>query len=204
VLVLIAVALGLPCVPSAGAKRLEPRVRQPMRVTFIGDSIAASLEYVPAARSRLERGLRVRFDLAACRRLVQPSCVYNGSAPSTALQAAQAYGSAIGDVLIVAVGYNESGEGYSQGIDRVMRAARSSGANGVVWVTLREVRSVYRPANVSIRRAVGRWRELVVAEWDAYSRGRPWFRSDGLHLTATGAAGFAAFLRPFVFQAARR
>jgi hypothetical protein len=176
--------------------------RPPLHVTFVGDSVPASISYVPAAQAQLRRGLEVRLDLGVCRRLVQLSCAFQGSTPPSALEAVQGYGRSLGRVLIVNVGYNESSEGYRQGIDRVMRAALAQGAAGVVWVTLRETRSIYRRTNVAIKSAAERWPQLVVADWNAYSSGKPWFGDDGLHLTSTGATALAAFLRPYVWKAA--
>jgi hypothetical protein len=176
--------------------------RGALRATFVGDSVAASISYVPQARAELERGLDVRLDLRVCRRLVQPSCRYQGSTPSTALQAVQGYGHSLGKVLVVKVGYNESAAGYGVGIDRVMRAALADGAAGVVWVTLRETRSTYRWTNIAIRAAAKRWPQLVVADWNAYSRGKPWFGGDGLHLTPAGATALADFVHSFVRKAA--
>jgi hypothetical protein len=190
------VAIALVGAASATAKR-------PVVVTFVGDSVPASISYVSTAQAQLQRGLRVTFDLRVCRRLVQPSCEFQGSRPSTTLEAVKAYGRLLGDVLIVDVGYNESGEGYRQGIDLVMRAALRQGATGVVWVTLRETTSVYHGTNVAIRAAARRWPQLHVADWDAYSRGKPWYRDAGPHLTATGAEELAAFLRRHVLEAAR-
>jgi len=174
----------------------------PVRATFVGDSVSASIAYVPAARAQLRRGLDVRLDLRVCRRLVQPSCTYEGATPSSALQAVEAYGRSLGRVLVVKVGYNESAQGYREGIDRVMRAALRDGARGVVWVTLRETRDTYHWTNIAIRTAKKRWPQLLVADWNAYSRGKPWFGHDGLHLTSAGASALAAFLRPYVFKAA--
>jgi hypothetical protein len=176
----------------------------PIEATFVGDSVPASISYVPQARAELRRGLDVRLDLRVCRRLVAPSCSYQGSTPTTALQAVRSYGRSLGEVLIVKVGYNESAQGYRQGIDQVMRAAIRQGVTGVVWVTLREARDTYRWTNIAIRTAAKRWPQLVVADWDRYSRGKPWFGPDGLHLTATGATALAAFLRPYIFRAAGR
>jgi hypothetical protein len=176
-----------------------------LRATFVGDSVSASISYVPTAEARLERGMHVRLDLKVCRRLVEPSCSYGGSAPSTALQAVESYGRSLGRVLIVKVGYNESSAGYARGIDRVMRAALSDGATGVVWVTLREqggYSNLYHQTNAVIRQARKRWPQLVVADWNAYSAGKPWFGSDGLHLTSTGATALATFLRPYILEAA--
>jgi hypothetical protein len=174
-------------------------------VTFVGDSISASISYSTTAQKQLKRGLAVRLDVKVCRRLVAPSCSFQGSTPTTALQAVQSYGRSLGQVLIVKVGYNESSSGYGDGIDRVMRAALAEGANGVVWVTLREsgqYASLYRGTNLVIKKAAKRWPQLLVADWNAYSAGKPWFGSDGLHLSAKGATELAAFLRPYVFRAA--
>ena len=116
----------------------------------------------------------------------------------------QAAGRRLGDVLVVDVGYNEGPIGYGAGIDDVMRAALAQKATGVVWVTLRETRDLYRQTNEAIRRARRRWPQLEVADWNAFSAGKPWFASDGLHLTPTGAVELATFLRPYVLRAAER
>ena len=176
--------------------------KAPVRVTFVGDSVPASISYAPLAQAELERGLRVRLDLRVCRRLVAPSCPYQGSTPSTALQAVQSYGRSLGAVLVVKVGYNESAQGYRQGIDQVMRAALAEGAKAVVWVTLRETNDSYHQTNVVIGTAAKRWPQLRVADWNAYSRGKPWFGPDGLHLTVTGAQGLATLVRASVLEAA--
>ena len=175
---------------------------KPIKVTFVGDSVPASIEYVPSAQRILKKGLAVHLDLKVCRRLVQRGCVYMGSTPSTALQAVQSYRRSLGQVLIVNVGYNESEYGYSAGIDRVMRAALAQGAKGVVWVTLREQIDIYRGTNVVIRKAAKRWPQMQVADWQDYSAGKPWFRGDGLHMKPAGANAFAAFVRSHILRAA--
>ena len=191
------------CLAALAPAASADATRKPIKATFVGDSVAASISYVPTARAQLRRGLAVRLDLKVCRRLVQESCSYQGYTPQTALQVVQDLGRSLGQVLIVKVGYNESAHGYAQGIDRVMRAARADGARGVVWVTLRETRDTYHWTNIAIKTAAKRWPQLVVADWNAFSRGKPWFGGDGLHLTSTGANALAAFLRPYVWQAAR-
>jgi len=194
--ILAAVAIVLLAVPAAGA---TPAVH----VTFVGDSVPASLDYVPSAKAVMQRGMSLTLDLKVCRRLVTASCPYKGKAPTTAVEAVRSYGHSLGDVVIVDVGYNEDGRGYPQGIDELMKAALAQGAKCVVWVTLRETRSVYRPANMAIRSAARRWPQLLVADWNRYSAGKPWFRDDGLHLTPTGADGLAGFLRGYVLQGSK-
>jgi hypothetical protein len=166
------------------------------RVTVIGDSIAASFDYVPAARRYLGKGLDLRSDALVCRRLVASSCVFQGSAPATALQVIGANGRALGPVVVINVGYNDWAAVYD--VDKVMRALRAAHVRAVVWVTLRETTSNYAQNNARITKAARRWRSLVVADWNAYSRGKLWFRRDGLHLTTAGATGLARLLRPLV------
>ena len=185
----------------ATAAASEPAAAASARVTFVGDSVAASIEYAPGARRVLRNGLRVTLDLRVCRRLVARSCSFQGATPPTALEAVRRRGRSLGDVLVVDVGYNEPARGYGQGIDHVMRAALAQGARAVVWVTLRETRPLYHATNVAIKAAAKRWPQLVVADWNAHSRGRPWFGKDGLHLTPTGASELAAFVRGHVLRA---
>ncbi len=199
----LTLTLALACLVGVSSATAAPAGKKgPIRATFVGDSVSASISYATTAQAQLKRGLSVRLDLKVCRRLVQPSCPYQGSTPLTALQAVQSYGPSLGRVLIVKVGYNESSQGYGKGIDRIMRAALADGVDGVVWVTLRETRDIYRGTNAAIRAAAKRWPQLVVADWNAYSAGKPWFGSDGLHLSATGATELAHFLRPYVYRAA--
>jgi hypothetical protein len=167
------------------------------RVTVIGDSITASFDYVPAARRYLGRGLDLRSDAVVCRRLVASSCVFKGSTPTTALEVIGAQRGALGSVVVINVGYNDWMAVYD--VDRVMRAVKSAGVRTAIWVTLRETTSNYAETNARIRNAARRWRKsLVVADWNAYGRGKPWFREDGLHLTVSGAMGLARLLRPLV------
>jgi lysophospholipase L1-like esterase len=53
-----------------------------------------------------------------------------------------------------------------------------------------------------IRSEAKRFPQIDVADWNAWSAGKPWFRSDGLHLTAAGATALAAWLRPYLLRAA--
>jgi lysophospholipase L1-like esterase len=196
--VLLTVLLGP---ASATAK---PGVPAKTRVTVIGDSITASFSYVAAARRYLGRGLDVHTDAIVCRRLVAESCAFQGRTPATALQVVGAQGRALGPVVVINVGYNDWAAVYD--VDRVMQALKAAGVRHVVWVTLREAgsnASIYAQSNARIRSAGKRHRKtLVIADWNAYSRGKPWFREDGLHLTTSGALGLARLLRPLVLAGA--
>jgi len=169
------------------------------RVTVIGDSITASFDYVPAARRYLGKGFDLRSDAVVCRRLVEASCVFQGSTPATALEVIGAHRRTLGSVVVINVGYNDWTAVYD--VDRVMRALKAAGVTTAIWVTLRETTSNYARNNARIRDAARRWRKnLVVADWNAYSRGKPWFRADDLHLTSAGATGLSHLLRPLVLN----
>ena len=183
---------------AAAAASADPATKT--RVTVIGDSITASFEYVPAARRYLGKGFDLRSDAVVCRRLVASSCVFRGSQPTTALELVENQRRALGPVVVVNVGYNDWTAVYD--VDRVMRALSDAGVRTVVWVTLRATTSNYVRSNARIRAAERRWKGLVVADWDAYSRGKPWFREDGLHLTEAGVFGLAQLLRPLLVAGA--
>jgi hypothetical protein len=169
------------------------------RVTVIGDSVQASFQFVPRAVRRLGKGFNLRVDAVVCRRLVSSSCSYNGVTPATALEVIRSSGRSLGSVVVINVGYNDDTRGYD--VNRVMRALRAAKVETVVWVTLREQRSVYASTNRSIRLAAKRWKGLVVADWNRVSAGRPWFGSDGLHLNAKGAMALSGLIRQKVLAA---
>jgi hypothetical protein len=196
VVVLAAIVL---LVPASGSA--DPAAKT--RVTVIGDSVAASFDYVPEARRYLGKGFDLRSDAVVCRRLVATSCAFQGSTPSTALDIVRAQGRALGRVVVINVGYNDWVAVYN--VDRVMTALLAVGVQTVVWVTLREAgsyASLYARTNARIRDADRRWKRMVVADWNAYSRGKPWFREDGLHLSVSGAMGLARLLRPLLLAGA--
>ena len=161
-------------------------------MTIFGDSVAASILYVPAAQSYLHHRYDVKLDLAVCRRLVAPSCVYQGRQPSTALEAIRARRGHLGRTVVMDVGYSDDASTFRPDLDRIMRTLRSEGVRTVVWTTFRENgNSSYHLMNGVMRNAHRRWPGLRVADWNAWSQGHAWFASDGLHLNPAGAIGLA-------------
>lgn len=168
--------------------------RRATSVTLIGDSVAAAFEWDPTSRAVLAEGLSVRFEALACRRMLAPSC--GSPAPPTAVETLKDV-RRLGDVVVMDVGYNDYASSFGQGLELAMRYMTRVGVRHVVWVTLREHHSHYRETNDVIRAAARRWPQITVADWNAYSAGRPWF-SDGVHLNIAGASGLARFLRGFL------
>ncbi|HSE82429.1 MAG TPA: hypothetical protein VLA87_12185 [Gaiellaceae bacterium] len=178
-----------------------------VKLTFIGDSKAAAINYSRKAKRLLSRGHDVRRDLRVCRRLVAPSCAYPpGVYPRSTLETIRHYGTDLGTVLVVDVGYNDSSTTYRRHLDRVMRAAIDRGVEGVVWVNLSTPRADYRRINRIIRQARERHPRLYLANWNRYSRGHTgWFsesHGDGIHLDAPGAVALVKLVRRYIPLAA--
>jgi hypothetical protein len=192
-----AIALGPAAEPAAAVK-----------LTFIGDSKAAAIEFSRKAKRLLARGHDVRRDLKVCRRLVSQSCwtSYDGR-PRTALGVIRHYGADLGRVVVIDVGYNDTSTTYRGQLNQVMEAALDTGVRGVVWVNLKAVTPDFGRINSIINRARSRWPELYVANWNKYSDDHPgWFSptiADGIHLTKAGAVGLVKLVRRYIPLAAQ-
>jgi peptidoglycan hydrolase-like protein with peptidoglycan-binding domain len=106
------------------------------------------------------------------------------------------------DLVVVELGYNLS-TNMAADIDAMMTALNQRGTKRVVWINMAEIRSGYSSANAALQQAQSRWPNLSVADWNAVSaaagpeRSR-WIASDGVHLTTTGQAQFALWMRQLV------
>ena len=200
-LALVALLLGIAGF-SSSAHGAERTPGSGPRVTMFGDSIADSLSYVPEARALLVDGVDMRWELAPCRKLVPIGCAYMGERPPSVLDlVTNSTLAQLGNIVIVAVGYNDPVNNYQTDMAQVVNALVAKGVNHVIWVTLRAQTEDYRKIDETIAAQAPRWPELRVADWEAVSRGKDWFNPDGLHLNADGAVGFATLLRPYVLTA---
>jgi len=199
-LALVVVLLGVVCLSSAHGAEAAPTAGP--RVTMFGDSIADSLNFGPDARTILSDGIDLRLELAPCRKLVPIGCAYMGGRPPSVLDIAkQSTLAQLGNIVVVAVGYNDPENNYETDMAQVVNALVDKGVGHVIWLTLREQTDDYRKINRTIEAQAPRWPELRVADWEAASRGKDWFNPDGLHLNAAGAVGMATLIRPFVLTA---
>ena len=192
----------LPAVVGLVAWTATAPAQPPVRVTVVGDSVSAALQYVAGARLSLARGFDARFDLAVCRRLATTGCPYRGGIPPSALDMVRGAGTSLGQVLVVDVGYNDDPHFYASGMDSLVQAAHAAGVKRIVWLTLRTAQPIYGLTNTVIRTEARKFPEVTVADWNAWSAGKPWFGSDGLHLSGSGATALAQFLRPYLLAAA--
>ena len=100
---------------------------------------------------------------------------------------------------MIDVGYNDTADTYSAGLDEVMQALLANGVQRVVWVTLEEQEDVWLSINEQIRAAPARWPQLVVADWGPSATGQPWLK-DVAHLNHDGGVALGQFLRPVVLS----
>ena len=174
---------------------------QPVRVTVFGDSAATAMAYDPDAKRTLGRGIDLRLEVAACRRLGDTSCPYDGVRPPTVIERAATLGTEIGPVVVVIVGYNDYEANYADNIEQALAAFRKGGVQRVVWLTLRAERQSYLSMNAMINAAAQKHPEMTVVDWNAQARNNPaWFQSDGIHLTPSGAEGMAALVNGALVQ----
>ena len=173
----------------------------PVRVTVFGDSAATAMAYDPDAKRTLGRGIDLRLEVAACRRLGDTSCPYDGVRPPNVIDRATALGSEMGSVVVVNVGYNDFEANYADNIEQALAVFRKAGVEHVVWLTLRAERQSYLSMNAMITAAAQKHPEMTVVDWNAQARNNPaWLQPDGIHLTPLGAEGMAALVNDALVQ----
>ncbi len=166
-----------------------------VRVTVFGDSAATAMAYDADAKRTLSRGIDLRLEVAACRRLGDLSCPYDGVRPPNVIDRAKELGAQLGPVVVVIVGYNDYEANYAQNIDDAMAVFRKAGVQHVLWATLRAGRESYVDMNGMIVAAAKKYPEISVLDWDGIARQNPsWLQPDGIHLTPSGADGMAGMI----------
>jgi len=106
------------------------------------------------------------------------------------------------DLVVVELGYNDSPSAMATRIDAVMSVLRDRQVGRVAWVGVseRKASAGYSATNAAIAAAAGRWHEMVVLDWNSassHAAADRWF-TDGVHLTTTGNAEFALWLRDHI------
>ena len=161
-------------------------------VTLIGDSVVDAVANDNAATKLAARGMDLDLEVAACRRLVDPSCPPN---PPTTLQVITKLGSAIGPTVVIAVGYNDFADHYEGEIADVLDALDAANVKNIFWLTLRAAHHPYINMNDEIAAAAASHPGMSVIDWNVYSRSHPeWFQDDGIHLLDPGARAMASLI----------
>lgn len=165
------------------------------RVTVFGDSAAAAMAYDPEAKRILGRAIDLRLEVAACRRVGDTSCPYDGVRPPNVIERATELGRELGPVVVVIVGYNDYESTYADNIEKALATFRKAGVEHVLWATLRAERQSYASMNEAIQAAAKRFPQLTVLDWNTVSRSHAdWLQPDRIHLTPEGARGMASMV----------
>ena len=176
--------------------RVIRRNEQRSSMGFIGDSVGRGITLGNSEYTRITDGTFPRQTIDA----VDSRCTTRSSCPGTSgVEAAGALPTGL-DLVVVELGYNDNPATFGSDIDAMMRALDARGAARVVWVNLAERRAStdYARSNRALDAAADRWGNLSVLDWRAATRtaeASRWFNSDGVHLTTTGEAEFALWLR---------
>ena len=87
----------------------------------------------------LGEGVNLDLELAPCRRVGQDSCPFEGVRPPNVIQYVQSKGIALGQTVVVVVGYNDFEDAYATNIEDALTALQKAGVTHVLWATLRAV-----------------------------------------------------------------
>jgi hypothetical protein len=144
------------------------------------------------------------FDAEPCRRTTGTSC---GTGPPNALRTLRRLDGRWGRVLVMMTGYNDPGRTFATSVDAIMAEARSQRIKAVVWLTMRTAEVAYpgrdfhstslgfTDNNRILLQKVRPYRgRLQIADWAGHSAGRRRWVTDGIHLTAVGAAALSRFI----------
>ncbi len=194
-LIVLATVVALAGALAGVAPGADPGRSDKIRVTVFGDSAATAMAYDPKAREILGAGVDLKLEVAACRRLGDLSCPYDGVRPPNVIERASELGRELGPVVVVAVGYNDYENNYADNIEETLRVLEKSGVEHVLWATLREERQSWARMNEMIAAAAKKHTEVTVIDWNDRARVHPdWLQPDGIHLTPAGAQGMASMI----------
>ena len=168
-------------------------------LAFIGDSVGVSIAGSESSEFRvLTEGMfdDETFDAISSRR-TQGGHIVDGVSAASDVPVGT-------DIVVVELGYNDDPAAMPDRIDEVMEALRERQVGLVLWVNVSERRTstAYHLTNTALDEAAAAWDELVVLDWNAassHSGADRWY-SDGVHLSSTGQAEFALWLRSQVLS----
>ena len=149
---------------------------QERRVVVVGDSVILGAQ-APMTAAFAQQGWAVTFDAAVSR------------STGGGLQAIESHRAELTDSLVVGLGANDAGSpsAFRQRVQAILDA--TAGVPRVYWVTIREVRDYYAPANQILRDLAAGRPNVTLVDWHGATAGATDLTAgDGLHLNGAGAA----------------
>lgn len=179
------ILLAVPAATAGGAQNAPPGF------LLIGDSVSTGMLWHRQAVAVLQKNLAVDWQVAVCRTLTGVSCPFDGERAETALELIVAMPS-VPPIVVVEMGYNDPAGTFATAVDQTVSKLVAKGAKHVLWLTLRASRAPYPQLDTVLTRAVARYPQLELVDWNTYSASQiPWFQNDFVHLTAAGGVAMA-------------
>ncbi len=144
---------------AAGAVVPPPAAAQQRRVVVVGDSVILGAK-AQLTSSLAGMGWAVTFDAAVSR------------STAAGLDAIESHRGELTDSLVVSLGANDAGNtaSFRQKVKAILDA--TANVPHVYWVTIREVRDYYGPANQAVREVAAGRPNVTVVDWHAATLGR--------------------------------
>lgn len=176
-------------------------------IGLIGDSTLSGVRWADEYGDL--RRFNFVFDAESCRRTLETSCWSREQyRPRNAVTALRDHAGEWGEVLVMMTGYNDSADGFTDGVEAILDEAGDQGIETVVWLSLRTKGvdyeeplhlangGTYRRANRALYElAAESDGALQIADWASHSADHPeWFESDGAHLAAAGVEPLTDFI----------
>jgi peptidoglycan hydrolase-like protein with peptidoglycan-binding domain len=166
---------------------------------FVGDSVGESIaaEFNGIVRPAYQN---VNYQALSNRCMVGPSCVAAASGKPDALSIIDALTpEQYPNIVMVQLGYNDDPNTFQSDVDQVVNSLTARGVQRIIFVNLstRRTSRNYPLSNAVLSNAANSYPNVTVLDWNAASSAPTqsrWFRDD-VHLTTTGRAEFALFLR---------
>jgi hypothetical protein len=163
--------------PTEGASADTPT----LRITMYGDSVMLGARDALLAQFA---GQQVSVDAVENRSLLGAISIFQSAGP------------ALGDVVVLDLGYNDSADPavFRQRIDGAMGAL--AGVKHVIWLNQHDWGPGRADMNAELAAAATRYPNLEVADWNAEVAAHPEdVYADSIHLTPAGQAAMATMVR---------
>lgn len=197
-------ALSAPWFDTIAQSGPDPALGEVGPMLYVGDSVSASISREFAALIAPVYP-EVNFQACSGRGMVGAACPRNDVASAMNLDGVGVVNaSPPASVAVIALGYNDDPSGFDGELQQMVASLTAKGVARMVFVNLstRSTTRAYAVANVALQRLAASNPTVSILDWNGYSADASksrWFDNASLccwvHLSATGRAEFAVFLR---------
>src|SRR3954464_8303512 len=144
----------------------------PPTLTILGDSVLTAVEWNEAPLATLQHGFDTYMDIAVCRRIVAPSCPYEGGRVPTLMDVINAMGVRLGPTVLVEVGYNDELATFSQDVDAAVQAMLHAGVEHILWANFPATSNQWVDMDHALEGVASHYGQMTIVDWNGFSRGQ--------------------------------